>query len=171
MSTCKPHSFVVLISFWVSTLVCVRAQVSTGSISGVIEDPTGAIVPNAEIAITQAATSETRIARSNASGEFNMPFLPPGGYAVSATAGGFKTKTLSDITLRIDQTLNLRITLEVGASTETVSVTGATPLVDSVTSSLGQVVQNQQIINLPLNGRNPFALGLLSGNTTPMFGM
>src|ERR1051326_4105613 len=67
--------------------------------------------------------------------------------------------------------MNLRIPLEVGAANETVQVTAEAPLVDSATSSLGQVIANKQIIDLPLNGRNPFALGLLSGNTTPMFGM
>src|SRR5207248_7751334 len=88
-----------------------------------------------------------------------------------ATAYGFKAKLLSGITLRVDQTVNLRIPLEVGATSETIEVTGAAPLVDSATSSLGQVIENKQIVDLPLNGRNPFALGLLSGNSTPMFGM
>ncbi len=100
-----------------------------------------------------------------------MPFLQPGDYAVTIGAGGFKSKTLTGIPLRVDQTINLKITLEVGASTESVEITGAAPLVDSATSSLGQVIENHQIIDMPLNGRNPFTLGLLSGNTTPMFGM
>ena len=147
------------------------AQVSTGTIVGTVEDSSGAVIPNAEISIRQIATGEVRVSRTNGTGEFNVPFLQPGGYSVTATAGGFKSKALTGITLRVDQTSNLHITLEVGASTETVEVTGAAPLVDSATSSLGQVIENRQIINLPLNGRNPFALGLLSGNTTPMFGM
>src|SRR5205085_4268175 len=103
--------------------------------------------------------------------EFNVPFLHLGNYTVTVIAPGFKTKTLSGITLRVDQTINLRIPLEVGAAAETVEVTGAAPIVDSATSSLGQVIENKQIVDLPLNGRNPFALGLLSGNATPMFGM
>ena len=156
---------------FVFSISAVWAQVSTGSIVGVVEDSSGAVIPNAEVTTKQTATGETRLTRTNASGEFNVPFLQPGDYSVTAAAGGFKGKTISGLTLRIDQTANLRITLEVGASTETVEVTGAAPLVDSATSSLGQVIQNQQIINLPLNGRNPFALGLLSGNSTPMFGM
>ncbi len=94
-----------------------------------------------------------------------------GPYAVAATTSGFKTKTVTGITLQVDQTINLQIKLEVGAATETVEVTGAAPLVDSATSSLGQVIENKAIVDMPLNGRNPFSLGLLSGNTTPMFGM
>jgi hypothetical protein len=147
------------------------AQIATGTIVGIVEDPTGAVIPNADVTVKQTDTGETRQVRTTASGEFNAPFLHIGQYSVSATAGGFKTKDLTGITLAVDQTINLKIRLEVGAATDRVEVTGVAPLVDSVTSSLGQVIANKQITDLPLNGRNPFALGLLSGNTTPMFGM
>src|SRR5436190_15790929 len=147
------------------------AQVSTGTIVGVVEDSSGAIVPSAEVTLKNIATGETRQTRTNDRGEFNDPFVRVGDYTVSVSAAGFKAKNLSGITLRVDQTVNLRIPLEVGATSETVEVTGAAPLVDSSTSSLGQVIENKKIIDLPLNGRNAFALGLLSGNTTPMFGM
>src|SRR5436305_9075408 len=146
-------------------------QISTGTISGSVEDPSGALIPNAQISVKQLSTGETRSATTGANGEFNVPFLQPGDYTLAATAGGFKTKTLTGLTLQVDQTLNLRIRLELGAATETIEVTGAAPLVDSATSSLGQVIENKAIVDMPLNGRNPFALGLLSGNTTPMFGM
>src|SRR4051794_9075823 len=147
------------------------SQISAGNIVGVVEDATGAVVPNAQVRARQTATGETREAITGATGEFNLPFLHIGPYTVTAVANGFKTKTLNGITLQVDQTINLRIALEVGAPAETVEVTSAAPLVDSVTSSLGQVIENKAIIDMPLNGRNPFALGLLSGNTTPMFGM
>src|SRR4051794_4974923 len=146
-------------------------QISTGTISGSVEDPSGALIPSAQIAVKQLSTGETRTTTTNTSGEFNVPFLQPGDYTLAATAGGFKSKTLSGLTVQVDQKMNLRITLDVGSSTETVEVTGAAPLVDSASSSLGQVIENKQILDLPLNGRNAFALGLLSGNTTPMFGM
>jgi hypothetical protein len=160
-----------LVATFATCVLISWAQISTGTIVGVVEDTSGAVIQNAQVAVTQTATGESRVNRTNANGEFNVPFLQPGSYSVTATAGGFKSKALSGIILQVDQTAKLRITLEVGASTETVEVTGAAPLVDAATSSLGQVIENQQIINLPLNGRNPFALGLLSGNTTPMFGM
>ena len=147
------------------------AQISTGTIVGVVEDSSGAVVPNAAVAIQNTGTKESRDIRTNTAGEFNAPFLRVGQYAVTVTAAGFKTKTLAGITLEVDKTINLRIPLEVGATAESVEVTAAAPLVDSATSSLGQVIENKQIVDLPLNGRNPFALGLLSGNTTPMFGM
>src|SRR3982750_2185565 len=146
-------------------------QISSGTISGSVEDPTGAVIPNAQVAVKQLSTGESRNTTTNANGEFNVPFLQPGQYSLTATAGGFKSKTLSGLIVQVDQRMNLRITLDVGSSTETVEVTGAAPLVDSATSSLGQVIASKQILDLPLNGRNAFALGLLSGNTTPMFGM
>ena len=136
-----------------------------------VEDASGAVIPNAQVTVRQTATGESRQTITGATGEFNLPFLQVGTYTVTAVANGFKTKSLTGITLQVDQTINLRIALEVGASAETVEVTGAAPLVDSVTSSLGQVIENKAIIDMPLNGRNPFSLGLLSGNTTPMFGM
>src|SRR5215475_6981941 len=146
-------------------------QISTATMVGVVEDPSGAIIPNAEVTVTKTNTNERRQTRATASGEFNIPFLQVGVYSVSVAATGFKTKTQSRITLQVDQTVNLHIVLELGAATETVEVSSSAPLVDSATSSLGQVIENVQILNMPLNGRNPFALGLLSGNTTPMFGM
>src|SRR5947199_4343205 len=114
-------------------------QISTGTISGSVEDPTGALIPNAQISVKQLSTGETRSGTTGANGEFNVPFLQPGQYSLTASAGGFKSKTLNDMTIQVHQKMNLRIALDVGSSTETVEVTGAAPLVDSATSSLGQV--------------------------------
>ena len=148
-----------------------QAQMSTGTIVGVVEDNTGGVVPNAAVTLTQTATGAVRQARTNGSGQFNAPFLPLGDYSVEVGAPGYQTKTLTGINLQVDQTANLHIALSVGVVSQTVEVTSAAPLVDSVTSSLGQVIDNKQVLNMPLNGRNPFALGLLVGNTTPVFGM
>jgi hypothetical protein len=153
------------------SLSAAQAQVSTGTIVGVVADTTGAVIANADVTLRHTATGEVRQTRTNQHGEFNAPFVRIGGYSLSVAAQGFKTETVSGISLLVDQTVNLRVTLEVGALSEKIEVTSAAPLVDSATSSLGQVIVNQQILDMPLNGRNPFALGLLSGNTTPMFGM
>ncbi len=164
-------AFVRLLPIFFAASAMVLAQTSTGTITGIVEDASGAIVPRAGVSIRHAATGEERSTVTTASGDFNVPFLQPGDYSVNVSAGGFRAKTVTGITLRVDQTINLKVTLEVGSSTETVEVTSSAPLVDSATSSLGQVIENRQILNLPLNGRNPFALGLLSGNTTPLFGI
>jgi hypothetical protein len=155
----------------VLSLSAIWAQVSTGTIVGIVSDSTGAVIANADVTLRHTATGEVRETRTNQHGEFNAPFVRVGGYSLSVAAQGFKTETVSGIALLVDQTVNLRVTLEVGALSEKIEVTSSAPLVDSATSSLGQVIVNQQILDMPLNGRNPFALGLLSGNTTPMFGM
>src|SRR6266849_5763538 len=148
-----------------------KTQVATGTIVGVVQDATGAVVPNAQVTIRHVATAESRQIRTNERGEFSLPYVHIGDYSVSAEAGGFKKKTLTGIELKVDQTVNLRIGLEVGGVSESVEVSSAAPLIESATSSLGQVIENRKILDLPLNGRNAFALGLLAGNTSPVSGM
>src|SRR5712691_11653922 len=147
------------------------SQTSSGTIVGVVTDPSGAAVAATKITLRHLTTGETREAAANERGEFNVPILRIGDYALTAGAQGFKTQTVSPITVRVDQTVNLPIQLEIGAVTDSVEVTVSTPLVDSATSSLGQVIENKKIVDLPLNGRNAFALGLLAGNTLPLSGM
>ncbi|MBM3786731.1 MAG: TonB-dependent receptor [Acidobacteria bacterium] len=159
-------AFVVL-----SCASALLAQVSTGTIAGAVNDPSGAAVAVAKVTLRHLATAEAREVTTGGGGEFNAAFLRVGQYSVTASNQGFKAKTISPITVRVDQTVNLTIDLEVGAVTETVDVTASTPLLDATTSSLGQVIENKKIVELPLNGRNAFALGLLAGNTIPVSGM
>ncbi len=84
---------------------------------------------------------------------------------------GFRGQTINGIPLAVDQTVRLPITLMPGVVEQSVEVTAAAPLVDSSTSSLGQVIDNKKIVDLPLNGRNPFTLGLLSGFSAPVKGV
>ena len=147
------------------------AQVSSGTISGIALDPAGAVVVGAKILLRHAATGEQRDLSSSERGDFSAAFLRVGDYSLTVTAAGFKTKTISPLTVRVDQTVNLSLSLEIGSMTETIQVDASTPLLDSVTSSVGQVIENKKIVELPLNGRNAFALGLLAGNTIPMSGM
>jgi outer membrane receptor protein involved in Fe transport len=155
-------------------LVCAigaNAQVSTGTLAGSISDQTGATVAGARILAKNLATGDSREAQANARGEFNLAFLRVGEYSITFTMDGFKTKIYSPVTLQVDQSVNLAVVLELGAVTETVEVSERQPLLDSTTSSLGQVIENKKIVDLPLNGRNAFALGLLAGNTIPVSGM
>jgi hypothetical protein len=155
------------LAFFLSlALTAAHAQISTGTIVGTVDDNTGGAVPNAAVTLTQTSTGQARATQTNDHGQFNAPFLPLGNYSVSVTAPGYETQTISGINLQVDQTANLHIALKVGAITQTVQVTAASPLLDQVTSSLGQVINNNEILNMPLNGRNPFALGQLVGNTT-----
>lgn len=147
------------------------SQVSTGTINLEVKDPSGALIPGAAIHLLHPATGTTRDGVTNDRGEFRAAFMPIGDYTITATMQGFKRQTLRGLALRVDQDANVAVTLEPGEVKETVEVTGAMPLLESSSSAIGQVIENKKILELPLNGRNPFALGLLAGNTTPMFGM
>ncbi|MGH9627936.1 MAG: carboxypeptidase-like regulatory domain-containing protein [Bryobacteraceae bacterium] len=107
----------------------------------------------------------TRQTRSNERGEFNVPFVRIGECSITAETQGFRTQTQTGIVVQVDQTVRVEFTLQIGTITEQVEVTTAAPLVDTSTSSLGQVITNRKILDLPLSGRNAFALGLLAGNT------
>jgi hypothetical protein len=160
--------FLVLIA-WTTRPVC--GQTSTGTITGRVEDSSGAALANADVKLLLVATGAVRETKTNSSGEFSAPVIPPGQYSITVSSPGFTEKTLTGITLLVDQTMNLRIAMQVGDVGQTVEVEAAAPLVDSVTSSLGQVVEERQILSMPLNGRNPYTLGLLVGNTTQLFGV
>jgi hypothetical protein len=147
------------------------AQTATGNISGSVEDASGARVPNAEIRLIHSGTQQSRTVKTNERGEFLAPQLPIGEYEVRAEFIGFKRKSLVGILLRVDQTLTLPITIEPGNVSETVEVASSAPLLELETSSLGQVIENKKVLDLPLNGRNVFALGLLAGFTTEVSGM
>ena len=98
--------------FW-SALFCflpaaLYGQVATGTIVGVVEDATGGVIPNAQVTITHTATADSRQARTNERGEFNIPYVRIGEYSVAVEAQGFKRKVLTGITIRVDQTVSLR---------------------------------------------------------------
>jgi hypothetical protein len=151
-----------------TTLLC---QVSTGTINVEVQDSSGAVMPGASIILNHVATGQTRQGTSNERGEFQAFFMPLGRYSLTVESPGFKKKTIAGLELRVDQSARIVAVLEPGEVRELVQVTAMTPLLETDTSSLGQVIENKKILDLPLNGRNPFALGLLAGNTTPMFGM
>jgi uncharacterized protein (DUF2141 family) len=151
--------------------VIVSAQVSTGTITGSVRDSNNAAIAGAKVRITQTATSVSRETVTDERGEFSAPNLRSGEYAVTVTAPGFQGRNFTGIVIAVDQTVNLPAVLQPGGLEQTVEVTGAAPLVDSATSSLGQVIDNKKIVDLPLNGRNPFALGLLTGFSAPVKGV
>ncbi len=147
------------------------AQVATGTINVEVQDASGAVVPGATVTLTRTATGEVRQGKTNERGLLRAAFMPLGAYTLAAEAPGFKRTTLSGLELRVDQDANITVTLSPGDVVETIEVTATTPLLEATTSSVGQVIENRKILELPLNGRNPFALGLLAGNTNPVFGM
>ncbi len=147
-----------------SLLFC---QVDTGALSGIVADATGALVPNAAVTVTQIETGIRAALRTNPSGFYSAPALKPGTYSVAVTAEGFQTATRSGIELHVQERLVINVTLEVGATTSEITISESVPLLESETSSLGQVVAERTINELPLNGRNFIQLAVLGAGTLP----
>jgi hypothetical protein len=134
-----------------------------GSIVGRVSDPSGASVASAKIIATQEGTGFSRTALTDAEGLYVIPSLQPAKYALSVEARGFSTSKNSGIELLADQTLTVNFSLKLGMTTEVVTVTGNELRVDTATSTIAQVVEQQRLVELPLNGRNAAQLTLLAG--------
>ncbi len=138
-----------------------RAQGTTASITGTVTDASGAAVPGATVTITQTATNDVHTAISSDSGFYAVPALPPGRYRVSVEKGGFNRFEQPDITLVINQTAQINAELRVGSAQEVVTVTGASPIIQTDTSSVGLVIDSQTIQETPLNGHTSL-IGLIA---------
>src|SRR6476660_4343888 len=153
-----PEGLVRVLFILVTLAVCspmqAGAQTVSGTILGTVTDSSGSVVPNAKVTILNEGTGLTRTVQADANGEFTAPSLPTGHYTVIAELTGFKTLTLSNIELGVDQRARIDLKLEVGAMTESVSVEATSPLLQTSSSELGTTVQAAQIEALPLNGRN-----------------
>lgn len=143
------------------------AQVTTGSIIGTIHDQTGAAIPNATISVTDTGKGTTTSVKSNATGDYTVPFLIPGTYNVVVESPGFKRTVSNNVVLDIDQKARVDLDLTPGGVTETVEVTTTPPLIKTDTSELGDVVSKREVENLPLNGRNFAQLTYLVPGVTP----
>jgi hypothetical protein len=128
-------------------------QSTNATITGIVQDPQGSSIAHATIVAVQTNTGQTRQTTSGGSGEYTIPNLPIGAYKVTVTAPGFKTSTVPNIVLQVNQAAQLNFTLEIGAVSEQISVTAAVPLLATETSSVGTVVENRSIESLALNGR------------------
>jgi Carboxypeptidase regulatory-like domain len=138
------------------------AQVDTGLIVGTLHDQSGAVVPNAAVAITEVNTNTKTVAHSDALGNYFSPPLRIGTYSVTAEAQGFRGQTRQNIVLQVQDRLRVDFEMQVGAVGETVVVSSGAPLLQTESSSLGQVVDSKQVSELPLNGRNYLDLATLT---------
>jgi hypothetical protein len=143
-------------------------QVDEGAISGTVQDTTGAVIANAQVTLLNTDQGITLQTRTNSTGGYTFSPVRTGHYSVSATAKGFSKTTQQNITLLVAQSLLVNIQLKPGAATETVEVTTAPPLLQTEEASVGQVIGEQQVNDLPLNGRNfTFLAQLGAGAQTP----
>ncbi len=144
-------------------------QIVTGSIVGVALDPTGAVVPGAQITLVNVNTKLSRSVSTDSTGGYSFPALPPGKYDLTATAPGFEKREISGIILEVGQTVQQDVQLSLGAATQEVTVQAAPLAIEGQTSSVGQVVDQQRVENLPLNGRNFMQLAQISSGVAPAY--
>ncbi len=141
-----------------------------GDISGVVRDTSGAAIPGATITLTNVATNAVRTATSNEVGNYAFPSLQPGVFNVKAEKQGFKTVTRANVEIQVQQSARLDFELPVGQITESIEVSASGALLATENSTVGTVIENKRIVDLPLNGRNYLQLVSLAPNVSYGFG-
>ena len=142
-------------------------QSSTGEISGLVADEQGAAVPGAQVNVRNLGTGESHRLHTDDSGYYLVADLIPGPYQITAENAGFRRTVRNGLVLQVGQRARIDLTLSVGAVTETVEVKGETPLLDVEDATLGQVIENRKVLDLPLNGRNLVSLAALAAGVIP----
>jgi hypothetical protein len=145
---------------------------ATGAISGTAKDDSGAVLPGVTIEATNMATNNVRTATTGADGFYTIPLVQPGTYNVKATLSGFSTSSRNGVKVNVSETALANFGLKVGGLTDTVDVTGEAPLVETANATLGIVIDEKKVVDLPLNGRNFTQLGtLIPGVIAPPAGL
>jgi hypothetical protein len=138
------------------------AQTTYGSIAGTVADSSGAAISDAQVTLTNIGTAEKRVQQTGSDGLYSFVNLLPGRYRIDAEKTGFKHTSQSEVVVQVQQTSSINLTMQVGDVTQTVEVTSETPLLQSDSASLGQVIDERKTNEIPLNGRNVFNLITLS---------
>src|SRR5262245_14758518 len=165
MRRLKVHPIIMLSASFMALTATALGQ--TAQVTGRIGDQSGAVVPGAQVTVTHQKTGLARESVSNGEGYFTIPLLPPGEYRIAVKKDGFKPVVRPDVALNVEQVARLDFTLETGAVSDTVTITGDAPIMNTETSSVGQVVDNKTVVTLPLNGRNYSQLAALASGATP----
>ncbi|MCI0724357.1 MAG: carboxypeptidase regulatory-like domain-containing protein, partial [Acidobacteria bacterium] len=160
----KIHKAVWLCLLLAAVSGVVLAQDTRGLITGRILDPSGATMPGATITLTNMATNVALSTKSNEAGKYEILYVLPGTYRLTAELAGFKRLVRDDIEMRIADRLQIDIGLEIGEVSQNLTVTAETPLLEASTASMGQVVDQKRIADLPVAHGNPYLLiGLSAG--------
>src|SRR6202048_822660 len=163
------RAFSLLLSLLVafSTCIFVQGQSTYGSITGFVTDPSGAAIGDARVTLTNLGTAEKRLQPTGSDGLYSFVNLIPGNYRIEVEKQGFKRTTREPVVVQVQQSAKIDVSLGIGQASETVEVTSETPLLQSETSSLGQVVEQRKANELPLNGRNIYTLAAISPSVVP----
>lgn len=163
------RTYVLLLGIGLAVLATpaiARAQTSTGKIVGVVQDSSGGVLPGVSIVVKNLGTGTSRDTVTDDRGQFDVPSLAPGRYQVDAELQGFRKYSQGPVTVQVNQETRVNPTLSVGAVGETINVVAEGILVQTTTSMVGKVVDEKQILELPLSGRNFADLGLLTPGVT-----
>ena len=151
--------FALVLTFFVASGATAQ---STGSITGTVSDSSGASIPDAAVMLTNTGTAQVRTVQTNASGVFAFPNLPIGTYTMQISKAGFETQKRSATELLTGQTIGIDVTLKVGSQVESIEVTTETQQIQTSTSQVASTVDQQQMVDLPLNQRNVLQLTSLT---------
>ena len=154
---------VILFAFLLCCVNIFGQSVSLSQISGTVRDATGSVVPAARVTATQTDTGLTRTAETGSGGVYLLPSLPVGPYKLEVQKEGFSTYNQSGIVLQVGSSPSIEVTMQLGAVSQQVNVEAAAAMVETNSSGVGQVVEQQRVVDLPLNGRLPTQLITLSG--------
>lgn len=163
----------VSLSALVALVACclpIAAQQGRGTILGTVTDSSGAAVPGARVVVTNAGTNFSFEAETSQEGFYTTPAIPVGAYTVAVESNGFKKTVRSGIDLRVDDRAQVNFSLEVGSVSESVEVSAQADLVDTSTGTLGKVIENRRVVDLPVNGRSAFALAQLAPAVKSTYG-
>lgn len=151
---------------WMTCAIAAHAQSATASLEGVVVDTSGAVLPGVAITVTHQATGVSRETVTDTQGRFRAPLLPVGAYELRAELAGFTPLRQTDVVLTVGQTLSLRLEMRVAALAETLTVSGATPVIETSRSQVSSTVDEAAVANLPVNGRNFIDFALLTPGVT-----
>jgi Carboxypeptidase regulatory-like domain/TonB dependent receptor len=161
---------VALIAALLQPLICVYAQSTNASLTGRITDSTKAVVPNARVVVIDMGTRVHFETVTNETGTYYVTNLSPGTYRIEVEKLGFKVVIKSDLVLHVQDALEVNFEMELGSTSESVTVRGGAPLLDTESSTIGTVVEQRKANELPLNGRNVFNLIELGASVVPQGG-
>ncbi len=158
----------ILVSLMLAAFTSIALAQSTATLQGTVTDPSGAVVSGAKVTVRNQATGSERIIQTDSDGNYQAAALPPGVYRVEAQAQGFSSQTVSDLTLEVSRIVVQNFQLKLGDMTQRVEVTADTQTVETSTITVGQVINQKTVQEIPLNGRHFVDLGLLiPGSVTP----
>ena len=155
------------LAFALLAIAPLTAQTPTASVVGRVVDASGGVVPGVAIKVTNLDTNQTRTAASNHAGDYTIPYLQPGKYTMEADCQGFSTYKHSGFTLAVDQEQRIDIKLEVGSTSQTVTVVETPEALNTESGARGDVTSNAELTEMPLNGRNYSDLAYLTGGVVP----